>query len=718
MNIVTLRNVGLYEIPDSYKGILRISPNNNVDNPTNLLRTRNTIIKLSDSEGHELPLSFKVKSVYSSVIGKDNRIDLVQVEHHYKNLYITNELYIKSNLFLNVSDKKPPLLFVNHLGESLGYPIESPYDSEYFNKDNKLNFSSALSYEENIKNIPYNHEIYDITNPDNLKHYEKINGTYLLHTVKQNIGYKTVPILKRRNYILGMCPNSFYKVKSNSPHNIINISSISLKKHNQLSYIPFDKIIYRALESTISGLHRSHGSRYYNLEKTGKDSSGNRVSSSENNLGTSLFGNIDNKINTIMQNSPILGVPAQSGTIHYNAIPAKRYLFHCLRRYPREQRFTYLENNTKTITEANPNLNCAMNTLIKQYVLCDGKNIATDYPNIDKNAFALNWSDTHSAIRDSINDNVTSTDKNFLTPPLFECNQLSLRFLRGLNWIRTKTTGSVELELNNNIVFNKKGLPDNSSVIGFKNNNKIYDYPNIGDSNDLANHAKPVNKVGMYYVNHDNKVQKRFDHNHLLFAVGKGEVSSSTAQTDDLAEEKNIFFGKHSGLVPTNKDKWVEYVKNKNNTSTFLRTHMLKTVGGIVLSGSLSFTEKDIKILQDQPISRLGGSNDVFHTAASSSRHGREISLGITTICTHALGAAWYASDPTVSIKNGRYNFAHSDGEGHWRFLTSLPIQNKYGKPNSVENDYSTAKYGSTTIKIDDSLSSPPSVNFIPLMKI
>ena len=108
MNIVTLRNVGLYEIPDSYKGILRISPNNNIDNPTNLLRTRNTIIKLSDSEGHELPLSFKVKSVYSSVIGKDNRIDLVQLEHHYKNLYITNELYIKFNLFLNVSDKASP----------------------------------------------------------------------------------------------------------------------------------------------------------------------------------------------------------------------------------------------------------------------------------------------------------------------------------------------------------------------------------------------------------------------------------------------------------------------------------------------------------------------------------------------------------------------------------------------------------------------------------
>lgn len=60
MNIVTLRNVGLYEIPDSYKGILRISPNNNDDDPTAILTNRNNVIKLSDSEGHELPLSFKV----------------------------------------------------------------------------------------------------------------------------------------------------------------------------------------------------------------------------------------------------------------------------------------------------------------------------------------------------------------------------------------------------------------------------------------------------------------------------------------------------------------------------------------------------------------------------------------------------------------------------------------------------------------------------------
>jgi hypothetical protein len=45
MNIVTLRNVGLYEIPDSYRGILRISPNNNVDDPTNVLTTINNVVK-------------------------------------------------------------------------------------------------------------------------------------------------------------------------------------------------------------------------------------------------------------------------------------------------------------------------------------------------------------------------------------------------------------------------------------------------------------------------------------------------------------------------------------------------------------------------------------------------------------------------------------------------------------------------------------------------
>ena len=716
MNIVTLRNVGLYEIPDSYRGILRISPNNNVDDPTSALTTINNVVKLSDSEGHELPLSFKVKSVHSTVIGRNNAIDLIQLEHHYKNLYVTNELYIKSNLFINVSNKKPPLLFINYNKESLGYPLESPYDSDYYNKDNILGFSPYISYEENVKNIPYNHDIYDITKEDNLKHYEKINEKYILHTVKQSIGYKTVPVLKRRNYILGAGPKSRYTVTDKCPYEVANISATEIDKHTQLSYIPLDKIIYRALESTITGLHRSYAGRYYNLEPTGNAGNGSRPTNSKNILGNQLFGNIDDKISAIAQNSPILGVPAQSGTIHYNAIPAKRYLFHCLRRYPREQRFSYLENNTKTITEANPDLNCVMNTLTKEYVLCDGKNIATDYPNIDKNAFQLNWSSTHSAIRNSINGTET-TDKNFLTPPLFECNQLSLRFLRGLNWLRTKNKGGTATEISNDVVYSKRGLPENatsSETLGFKTNTKTYNYPNITNSSDSANHSKPINKVGMYYINHDYKVQKRFDHCHLLFALDKNEVSSSSAETDDLATEKNIFFGKHTALVPSNKDAWEAYVKSKSGSDTFLRTHMLKTIGGLVKTGQASFTKEDIKILQDQPISRLGGSNDVFHTTVSQSRHGRE-HLGH---CFHSFGAANHKSDPIAYIKNGRYRFAHSDGTGNWRFLTSLPIQNKYGKANSLSNNYSTAKFGSIIINIDDSLSSPPSVNFIPLMKI
>lgn len=709
MNIVTLRNVGLYEIPDSYKGILRISPNNNDDDPTAILTNRNNVIKLSDSEGHELPLSFKVKSVYSTVVNQADMIDLIQLEHHYKNLYITNNLYIKSNLFINVSDKKPPLLFINYDKESLGYPIESPYDSEYYNKDNILGFSPVLTYEENVKNIPYNHEIYDVTNSVNLKHYEKINDSYLLHTVQQNLGFKSVPVLKRRNYILGSYPTGRYKVNSSSPHKLNTISDITLKNHTQLAFIPLDKIIYRALESTITGLHRSYAGRYYNLQPVGNDES------SKDALGELLFGKISEKFETIKQNSPILGIGVQTGTIHYNAIPAKRYLFHCLRRYPLEGRFKYFENNTNTLSEANPDINCVMNTLTKQYVLCDGKNIATDYPNIDKKSFNLNWSDTHSAIRDSINSS-ESTEKNFLTPPLFECNQLSLRFLRGLNWIRTKTSNGVNEDISNDVVYNKKGLPidaQSTDILGFRSNTNKYVYPNIGNQEDDANHTKSINKVGMYYVNHDSKVQKRFDHCHLLFAKENGEINN-VSESDSLATEKELFFGKHGQLLPSKTEEWKTYVNSKKSSDTFLNSHMLKTAGGLLVTGKQNFSEEDIKILQDQPISRIGGSNDIFHVVYAQSRHKRKF-LGE---CTAAFGAAKHQGSTTASIKNGRYNLAHTDGEGSWRFLSSLPIENKYGQQSSLTNNYSTTLFGSTKVNLDDSLSSPPSVNFIPLMKI
>ena len=62
-------------IHDSFKGILRISPNNGIDNPTDILKDSNAVIKLSDSDGNILPISFSsfihngMYNIHTSITG-------------------------------------------------------------------------------------------------------------------------------------------------------------------------------------------------------------------------------------------------------------------------------------------------------------------------------------------------------------------------------------------------------------------------------------------------------------------------------------------------------------------------------------------------------------------------------------------------------------------------------------------------------------------------
>lgn len=75
-------------------------------------------------------------------------------------------------------------------------------------------------------------------------------------------------------------------------------------------------------------------------------------------------------------------------------------------------------------------------------------------------------------------------------------------------------------------------------------------------------------------------------------------------------------------------------------------------------------------------------------------------------------------------IKDGAYilvpDYEKYNGYvGSWRLSSSLPVRNKYGKPDGIEDILSYIK---TTPDIetylDDTLPSPPAMNFIPLMKI
>lgn len=724
MNIIDLRNIGSFEIPDSFRGILRISPNiidNNIeDDPTSLLITKNKEVKLTSSEGTILPLTFIPKSFSTTVIdSKYSETDLINITHVYEKLFVINSLNIKSTLDIKLNGKKVPLIFSDGK-HSVGYPIEVPDDKSYFNFDNKYNFNNELTYEENIKNILPDDEIYS---KENSNQWVNVNGEYLHNYINIDGTYYKLPILKNRDYAIGVCKNHRLN-KQNTSNIFYDLSDDVHTKltHTQLSYIPLESLLYSSLESNLSGITRNCKGRYFNLNPKGSTAEND----THNDLAYTLFDkNIS--IEDIEPKSPIVGIPVQSGTIHYNAIPARNYFFHLIRRYNDEKRKIHLidnsasrkslENNSSTgnsISSALTDHNSPVNAIMRQYVLCDGKKLSgnatiNEYHNIDSIAFKNNFSDIHKAITNSTIDASDKEEYTFNTPPLFECDQLSLRFLRGLNWLRTDE----KTNYTGNEILNFKGADyETTNNIKFINNKKIYQ--KFSSVEDPANHSKDIHNVGMHYANTDSALQKHWKHSHLILGAKNNEVVKNSGN-DNIAKIKKYFFGEEKANNLSEVDGWVEYVTNANPSKSdkFKNTYILKTINGIEISPELR------KRIQNYPIAAMGGCDAYMHSIRACIRFGKR-KLG--KCCNHRTRC-----QGPISIRDGYYNFANVTAKNiddknkrNWRFMTSLPIANKYGQDNTFSLIPSTATFAGKDepMNIDDTLGSPPAINFIPLMKI
>lgn len=682
MNILNLRSVGSMEISNSFRGILRISPNDGEDNPTALLTTENKEISLSDSEGNLLPITFIPKTFSTIVIDSEStKKDLIHITQVYSNLYISKSLNHRSTLYICPSNNVVPIIFSNGTS-SLGYPKEAPDNKSYFNYNNIYKFSKSLSTEENIDKISPDAAVYkDETQ------WVKVNNSYPQRYIQYNGKTYKVPFLKKREYTLGHIGSHQFK-RSNSK-NIYDLSGDIKTKdgstHTQLSYIPLEGLSFSNIESQVGGIYRSPlKGRYFQLNSA----FGEQTNTSSNLLAKTLFGeNIEEENTTLINKAPIMGVPVQSGTIHYNAIPAKHYFFHLIRRYDNSNRTKHLEKSSgNTITDAFVSTPTVMNNLIQNYVLCDGKDIKTGYPNISKSEIEKKFSisETFKAIAASITQNPNAN--TFTTPPLFEMDQLSLRFLRGLNWLRT----------------GEKTFSNNTKTYV-----KIYDNKGNPLKGDFANLKKDINEVGMYYFNSDNAIHKTYKHAHLLFAKPNGEVDGSNL--DSLADEKTMFQGNLNSELPTARNEWTTYVNGDN--ATFKGTKMLKTVGSMISNG-YTFSNDRIKKLQNYPISALGGCNSYFYAQKACIRFGKR-KLG------KCMNSRTRCQGP-IQIRDGFYHLASGDTNATtWRLVSSLPRGTKYGKIDSFEPLYSFSKDSKNNIfNVDDSLSSPPAINLIPLMKI
>lgn len=553
-----IRGVAQRQVYDSYMGILRISPNYGEDDPTDLLNTPGKIIKLSDSDGNELPIKF-IPKAFTDYINISTNVD--------DNVYATQTLTVRSTLLLtdDSSSTKSRIIIFKGLKEKttdgiLMYPNKRPSsdDSDYFIL--KLNLSEKEKFwkEKNEKWVT-DGERYKLVEKGllgkNLDWYNKnieedekvkIGGTYLTQT---NDFGEEVPILYTHDYILG----------TNNTGTTNTLPTLDEKTHvnklngncTQLSWERIDDLIWSNLNTYLNyrddlpdrfsyTSFLTNGPTYQTDSKTlSKDSTGWRA------------------------NAPLLARGVQDGLIMYHAMPFNRYWFHRCRQVLTNMEISgsawkdildYEKNELNTaktnklITAASKATLTPHHSLAKDYLLCNGKEVnVTNFPNINlkndkffnisqKGAYAEQSSNkykvrsftlgtTHYAVFESLSKKL---------PDLFNFQNLSPRFIRGLNFSFNKGSQYIisnEVKFGNGTQNRVDTLSDSSSkfTLGY------CDTPELTQNTDIFGKpskffSKEITNVSTFYNSSYDYLDKKWKHYHLLFA-------ESTSDRDKVNEK-------------------------------------------------------------------------------------------------------------------------------------------------------------------------------------
>lgn len=555
MDQITLRNVAAEQIYDSYMGILRISPNiideQQIDDTTLLFSNpkdgnNDRKLVLSDSDGIELGPYFVPKLRKTNVIidknGKTATKNVVNMTFNIDNsTYIVNQYSVRSTLIVNPKTQEAgsrlmPVLVFSKSDTVIGsdtynvvsYPIESPHDSDYFNNGNKLNlidYNSTVPVHEQLETALYNKpkSWYDtnIQGKDVVKIDGKVAYTF-------NKDYEAVPILYTKDYVLG----------SYSGHTTSNISNDIVSKffggsnennklklgsgqsiYSRLSYVQLDGVVWDFMKEILTGDLRHSDGRYEHLG-IGQNESITKDLFDKNNVDTELE-----------KNAPMLGLNVAPGTISYHAMPFRRFAFHLMRQELRNKTDdgnvtgslkTYKDAGKITpIPKKTPGF---INTLTKEYILCDGKEINyTNYPAMNtENPVLFQVDDKGLTKRSGTTPlanttwqsgvNAFSAIKNsdskgkFRTPHLLATGQTTMRYIRGLNWRETTNKG-----LNAPIIFTEATpvYTDNDYLVEI-----------VKDST-WGRVKKNISQTGNYRTNVDFKLRKT-KHCHYLFYKSAG----------------------------------------------------------------------------------------------------------------------------------------------------------------------------------------------------
>ena len=236
-------------------GILRISPNLDdngkmEDDPTTLLEKIDNEIKLSDSNGTKLPITFIPKE-FGNWINIQTKVD--------DNVYVAKTFTSRSTLKLS------KMIILHNLTKGttngiLIYPTNRPSsgDTDYFNYNNIHKFWSDedktwvtdQKRHEKVEKKLLEQDLSWYNNTSKVKEVEKVKvgGQYVTQT---NNSGEEVPILYTHDYILGVASNG--TTTNKIPEETIENEKVSIiedhvKELNgnctQLSWERIDKIIW------------------------------------------------------------------------------------------------------------------------------------------------------------------------------------------------------------------------------------------------------------------------------------------------------------------------------------------------------------------------------------------------------------------------------------------------------------------------------------------
>lgn len=549
MDKFNVRDVNDREIYESYMGILRISPDNDVDDATRkLLDVTNTNgVALSDSDGDMLAITFKSKAFLTNINTYGDTFEdrwLIHAQTNVNNtVFAVETVNIRPTLTVTtLADglvNAPIISYSTDLGKvgAVCYPVGNPYDPTYFNDplENEVRPVPSTNASDRNKFLKDQSPEWYSGNIDP-EHYVRIDDKVVYHLNNEN---KSIPVLYTKDKILAHGHGASYIAREGDTDTYRYIYEKNLTeqlkttenaKVTHLCWADIDKLVWDALKNIIQGDIRHTSGRYVNLgAEVDTDIRGSKMGIDKNNTDYSLAVN-NSTAYSLKQTAPLVGLDVPVGNIMYNAMPYNRYMFYMakqiLANLEKDPSLASLGNETiqsvirlknhnhiKSFADRDPHF--AAN-LAKNFVLCDGKPVDIEhYPALNLDNDGLNKDGSikssgaaaYTALKASY-----SLDSKICTLPLVKFNSASSILLRGATW---KKLGDIKdgdkeiiMDANENNFGRYSGYPQTTT----------YNY-RISGSEDTFNRTVESLKIYPFSMSYK---RDTMHHKHKIFSSASG----------------------------------------------------------------------------------------------------------------------------------------------------------------------------------------------------